>query len=324
MGTNLLYKYRPKYFKDFIIDPQVIVLLKSFINLDYINLLLVGPDCCGKSTLLKSIIYEYYGKEDIPSCNIMSINNLSEQGISFYRNEVKSFCQTPSLIAGKKKFIIVDDIEQISEQSQQVFRNCIDKYRHNVNFITSGKNIQKIVESLQSRLNIIKLPPIQTKCMVKHLRNIIKKENISVDEEVIDFVIRVSNYSLRLQINYIEKFKLLDMPITMDLAKKLCCNISYYIFENYTEQLLCCNIPSSIKIINKLYNDGYSVMDILDNYFEYIKITDKLSEDIKYIFIKFISSSITRFHAQNEHCIELSLLTYEFINLLKNKKVVDL
>ena len=30
-----------------------------------------------------------------------------------------------------------DDVDIINEQSQQVFRNCIDKYSHNVNFIAS-------------------------------------------------------------------------------------------------------------------------------------------------------------------------------------------
>jgi DNA polymerase III delta prime subunit len=318
MNTNLLYKYRPVFFKDFIIDAKVITLLDSFINLDYINLLLIGPDCCGKSTLLKSIVYEYYGTQNIPNNNIMIINNLSEQGISFYRNEVKTFCQTPSLIAGKKKFIIVDDIEQISEQSQQVFRNCIDKYRHNVNFITSGKNIQKIVESLQSRLNIINLPPIQIKNMKKLLKKIINQENMLIDNDVIDFVIRVSNNSLRLQINYIEKFKLLGIPINIDLAKKLCCNISYSIFEDYTKAVISGKLQIALCIVNDLYNNGFSVMDILDNYFEYIKITDKLNEEKKYVFIKLISKSIIRFHAQNEHCVELVLLTHEFIKQLNH------
>ena len=315
METSLLYKYKPNFFKDFIIEPNIILLLKSFINLNHLNLILIGPDCCGKSTLLSAIIYEYYGKTDIPRQNIMTINNLSEQGISFYRNEVKTFCQTPSLISGKKKFIIVDDIDQISEQSQQVFRNCIDKYKHNVNFITSGKNIQKIVESLQSRLNIIKLPIINNKNIKNFLLKIIKQELIEVDADVVDFVIRVSNNSLRLQINYIEKFKLLDIPITMDLAKNICCNISYTNFENYTEAILTKNRRKAIHIFNSIYNNGYSVMDILDNYFEYVKITDKISEDCKYLFIKLIATSISRFHAQNEHCVELALLTNEFIKL---------
>ena len=44
---------------------------------------------------------------------------MQEQGISYYRTEVKTFCQTPSMIS-VKKFIALDDIDTINEQSQQV------------------------------------------------------------------------------------------------------------------------------------------------------------------------------------------------------------
>ena len=65
----------------------------------------------------------------------MYLNNSKDQGIHFYRNEVKTFCQTCSLIPNKKKFVVIDDIDYINEQSQQAFRNIIDKYNHNIHFI---------------------------------------------------------------------------------------------------------------------------------------------------------------------------------------------
>ena len=62
----------------------------------------------------------------------------------------------------KKKSIILDDIDNINEQSQQVFRNCIDKYSHNVHFIASCVNTQKVIDSLQSRMTIIKVKALKT------------------------------------------------------------------------------------------------------------------------------------------------------------------
>ena len=60
----------------------------------------------------------------------------------------------------KKKIIILDDIDIINEQSQQVFRNCMDKYSHKVHFISSCTNVQKVIDSLQSRNIIIKINQI--------------------------------------------------------------------------------------------------------------------------------------------------------------------
>ena len=250
----------------------------------------------------------------------MYINNLKEQGISYYRTDVKTFCQTPSSIIGKKKILVIDDIDFINEQSQQVFRNYIDKYTHNVHFLGSCINTQKIIDSIQSRLMIIKKKNIEEDMMIKIIDLICTKENIKIKEDVIKFIISISNKSIRTIVNYLEKFKLLNREITIELANNLCTNISFYEFDQYTK--LCKNekdINESIKLIYKLSNRGYSVMDILDNYFIYIKITTLLSEEEKYVIIPFICKYITIFNNIHEDEIELAHFTNNLINLFNSK-----
>jgi len=174
MNVPFLKKYQPQKFKDFIIDKEYIQLLNTLKNMNNLNVLLVGNPGCGKSSLLYATIREYYNLSKIPSSNILLITNLKEQGIQYYRNEVKTFCQTPSIVYGKKKFIILDDIDCINDQSQQVFRNCIDKYSHNVHFLSSCSNTQKVIDSLQSRCTIIKLKPFNKKFLKKIFKKIKK------------------------------------------------------------------------------------------------------------------------------------------------------
>ena len=128
MNTQFLKKYQPLFFDNFTIDKEYIELLNTLNKMDSLNILLVGNNGSGKTSILYATIREYYNMKEIPSNNVLLINNLKEQGISYYRSEVKTFCQTPSIVPNKKKFIILDDIDFINEQSQQVFRNCIDKY----------------------------------------------------------------------------------------------------------------------------------------------------------------------------------------------------
>ena len=137
MRQLLLTKYKPINLDDFADKKEVIEIIKSFITIDCISLLIVGNPGSGKSTLIKAIIRNYYGNNILTDENIMSINTIKEQGISYYRNDVKTFCQTASTIPGKKKCLILDDIDIINEQSQQVFRNCIDKYGSRIIFIAS-------------------------------------------------------------------------------------------------------------------------------------------------------------------------------------------
>ena len=178
MNTPFLKKYQPQKYADFIIDPDYIKLLKTMIDMDNLNILLIGNNGSGKTSLIEATIREYYNLDNIPKNNVLTINNLKDQGIQYYRNEVRIFSQTRSDIPMKKKVIVIDDIDLINEQSQQVFRNCIDKYSHNIHFIASYINIQKVIDALQSRCSIIKIKPFK-KDLLNKIFNKIKKMKIS-------------------------------------------------------------------------------------------------------------------------------------------------
>lgn len=311
METLFLNKYQPFFFKDFETVPEMLDILNTLISMNNLNVLFIGDIGSGKTAFLNSVIREYYkGLEPSQySENILHINSLKDQGINYYRNDVKTFCQTCSYIKGKKKIIVLDDIDFINEQSQQVFRNCIDKYSHNVHFISSCSNSQKVIESLQSRLIIIKIKPLQRVNLVKIMRKITQLEQISITNDAEDFILNVCNNTAKILINYLEKFKLLNEPITLELATNVCSNISLSTFEDYTQLLKDGKLDNAIHLLYSIYDKGYSVMDILDNYFIFIKITKMLSETQKYNIIPFICKYITVFHNIHEDEIELALFS---------------
>ena len=317
MHETFLKKYKPKLYKDFIIDNEYIEFLNTLIEMDTLNILLIGNSSSGKSSLLDATIREYYSRDKIPIDNVLYINSLQEQGISYYRNEVKTFCRTPSVIPGKKKFIVLDDIDTINEQSQQVFRNCIDKYSHNVSFIASCCNTQKVVESIQSRTTLIKLKPASKNILQKILIKIKEKENIHISEKAQDFILNICNNSIRVLINYMEKFNLLDEKISINKAKDICTNISFYDLEKYTfEWFKKKNCENAIEIIMEIYQKGYSVMDILDSYFHFIKTSDILIEEQKFKCISIICKYISLFHTLHENEIELVFFTHDLLTII--------
>jgi replication factor C subunit 2/4 len=245
------------------------------------------------------------------------INSLKEQGINYYRSDVKTFCQTCSSVKNKKKIVVLDDIDIINEQSQQVFRNCIDKFSHNVHFISSCSNTQKVIESLQSRFIIIKIKPLKRENLHKIILKIKNSENIDIDSDAEEFILDISNSAAKILLNYMEKFKLLNQKITYELAVKLCTNISFLTFEEYNTLLKNNKLNEAIKLIYQIYDKGYSVMDILDSYFLFIKNTKNITEEQKYNLIPFICKYITIFHNIHEDEIELALFTNNLIKIFQ-------
>jgi DNA polymerase-3 subunit gamma/tau len=312
-------KYQPLLLDEFGIDDELSNILKTFIALNSLNLMLIGGMSSGKTSLLNAITREYYQGYSPKEyeTNVLYINTLKEQGINYYRNDVKTFCQTCSTIKHKKKIIILDDIDLMNDQSQQVFRNCLDKFSKNIHFISSCSNLQKVIESLQSRFNIIKLKPLKRENMQYILEKIKIAENIQFEPDAEDFIINISNNTIKIMVNYMEKFKLLgENKITLNLAQQLCTNISFLIFEEYTTYIKNKDLNKAIQIIYDLSDKGYSVMDVLDNYFIFIKTTNILSEDEKYNIIPILCKYITIFHNIHEDDIELALFTNNLIQIM--------
>ena len=98
-------KFQPLYFKDFGNENKVIEILKTLILLDSFNILLIGDIASGKTSILNALIREYYSGYNFKEYeeNILYINSLKEQGINYYRTDMKIFCQTCSNIKKKKE-----------------------------------------------------------------------------------------------------------------------------------------------------------------------------------------------------------------------------
>lgn len=316
MNNYFINKYKPKKLNDFVLDDEIKNLFSNLVLMNNLNLIIHGDSGSGKTTIINALINEYYENNNHLD-NVLYLNNLKDQGIQYYRSEVKTFCQTKNNI-NKKKIIVIDDIDFIPEQSQQVFRNCIDKYQNNVFFLCSCKNLQKVIDSLQSRQIIIKLKNHTNSDCVKIMNKIINLENLNLTQESKIVLLKLANNSIRIMLNYLEKIKLLDIPITLEIIDKLGSNISYFVFNEYTEYLLLNQTKKAIDLLYNLFDEGYSVIDIYDNYFYYIKIISDLSEQHKYIVIEILCKYISIFHNIHEDEIELALFTNELKKRLIN------
>jgi len=325
-SNTFISKYKPYYISDFYTDENFQFVLNTLFEIDNLNVLFVGNPSSGKTTLLYAIIRQYYGlskESTFPENNILHINNLKEQGINYFRNEMKTFCRSSSTIFGKKKLLIIDDIDMINEQSQQVFRNYIDKYKNNVNFISVCTNIQKVIESIQSRTHIIRLEPPTKENFMTITEKIIKEENLVLSEDIRNYIIQIANHSIRNLINYLEKIYIYlnkGEPLDLETCKKLCNIISVDYFEKYITYIKTGNITEAINILYSIHDYGYSVIDILDYFFNFVKTTESLNEDEKYKIIPIICNYITIFHNVHEDSIELSLFSNNIYKVLLNSQ----
>jgi len=288
-------------------------ILRTLIRMDMLHILIIGGPGTGKSALSRLLVREYYAGAPHVKDNVLVINSLKEQGVQYYRTEVRNFCQTTSTIPKKKKTITIDDVDVIQEHGQQVFLNCIDLYGGNVNYIVTGTAPQKIVENMHSRLVCLKLAPFTQEYLTHILMTVAAAENVAVDAEAAPRIVARCKHSIRTLINYVEKFQLLGGTVTCDMVDRVCSNIYEFHMATLTKHVLDKDARGAIALVHRVYAEGYSVMDILDAFFNHVKLAE-IADAVKYPMLKVICKYIVIFNHVHEHPIELNFFVNDLIH----------
>jgi|UniRef100_A0A6C0JDF7 DNA polymerase III delta prime subunit len=311
-------KYKPSAISDFVFPIEFHNLLRALMDCGQLNLLLLGSCCSGKTSIIDLFITHYYKGYSTRERNenILYISQLKDIGVQYFRNDLKIFCQSYSGIKNKKKIVVIDDIDGISEQTQQILRNCIDNYKSNVGFLCSCTTMSKVIENIQSRLLILKLPNLNTSRLLTVANKIIDNEQLSITTEAITALVELSNNSMRLLISYLELIYLLDIPVTKTNIYDMCTCISFKSFDTYLSELSDGNIVNAIGLVKELIGNGFNCMDVYTNLFTYIKIKYKTRIELQYKLIRIICSYISVFHELHEDDIELAFLSRDLSKVL--------
>ena len=197
MDNSLLNeKYRPLTLDKFVGNENLKKTIQQFLNQnDIVNMLLYGGAGTGKSTLAKLIVHNL-------DCDSLLINASDERGIETIRDKVQGFASVASF--KPLKVVILDEADFLTIQAQASLRNIIETFSRTTRFIMTCNFVERIIDPLQSRCQVLKIVPPSKKDVAKHLAGILDKESIKF--EINDLVPLVNQYypDLRKCINTIQ------------------------------------------------------------------------------------------------------------------------
>lgn len=134
-------KYRPHNLKDCLLPKSTKKMLAAAIKKDDIpNMIFSGTPGIGKTTTARAILEEN-GHEYI------IIPGSLKGNIDTLRNEIHQFASTVSF-NGKKKFVVIDEADYISQATQAALRGFIQDYSTNCGFIFTCNFKNKILDAI--------------------------------------------------------------------------------------------------------------------------------------------------------------------------------
>lgn len=151
MNKDFLYweRFRPQSMKNLILLPRIRNFLENGINT---HLIFYGTTGLGKTTLAHIL------SKDNPT---LLLNSSLDTSIDVVRTTITDFIRKLDFNypADKKKIIILDEFERVSDQYQDALKAFMEKYHDHARFILTTNHINKVGE-LSSRINKVNFNPI--------------------------------------------------------------------------------------------------------------------------------------------------------------------
>ena len=193
------------------------------------NIIFHGPTGSGKRTIVNEFIHKIYDndREKIKSF-VMYVNCSHGKGIKFIREELKFFAKTHINSNGGNNFksIVLLNADKLTMDAQSALRRCIELFSHNTRFFIVAEDKYSLMKPIISRFCEIYVP-----------EPVINNQIVNLYKYNLNEVFKMKDIkSQRLDALKRDLLKSLNKKITIDSLMELC---------------------------TKLYEKGYSALDIL-------------------------------------------------------------
>ena len=196
-------KYRPDNFKDIVLDPINKRIFKNIIDSKYFpNLLFYGPPGTGKTTTIVNLIKEFQGETN--KASTIHLNASDERGIDIIRNQINQFVNSKGFYDNKMKFVVLDEVDYMTKNAQLALKYLLQSNCYNIRFCLICNYISKIDISLRDEFVCMRFNQLPKKDIIMFLENILKKEEISFNNELLYSIQEHFNSDIRSMINYIQ------------------------------------------------------------------------------------------------------------------------
>ena len=209
-------KYIPDSYDDLIVNENIITILQS--NL---NVILYGPSGSGKTTMIKTLL-KHKGND-----KYLVINVADNRGINLIRDNIIDFINIDTIgIAHEnvQKVVILDEMDSLTYDAQNILNSIMESCcNKSIRFIFVCNYFNNISQSIVSKCCCLRINCTDNSKLINRIKYICKNENINIDINIMEFIIKHFNNDIRKIINLLDIIKMIheDDVITIDDIKCL-------------------------------------------------------------------------------------------------------
>ncbi len=277
MGKALYRKYRPISLATVVGQDSVTVPLAEAIKTGTFShaYIFTGPRGCGKTSVARIFAHEVNGfkyelEDSYP--DIIEIDGASNTGIDDIRELREKAMIAPT--EGKYKVYIIDEVHMLSKNAFNGLLKIIEEPPEHVIFILATTNLEKVPITITSRSQIFHFNLADKETMISHLKSIVEKEKLGVEDEALKVIVERGGGSFRDSISLLDQVSNLKKKGEKITKKDI--NLALGIPEDEKIETLLKNFEEgteTTEILKDILNSGSSAesiaKDLIDKIIEH-------------------------------------------------------
>jgi replication factor C subunit 2/4 len=317
-------KYRPSRIDDIYLPPIIKNKIINIINeRNMPNLILTGPPGIGKSSAIKIIALELYGKYYKDA--VLELGLLDDRGVKFMQCDIQNFCKTKISYRTedepkypKYKLIIFDEADNIISRVQDQISIVMENFSNQIRFAFTCNSSSEISEGIQTKSLIWRYSFLPADLIVNRLSEICKKEKIEYTETSLRKICEISQGDLRSAINKLELVHYKHNDIKDEYIAELCNTPQEMIIKQLFINIMNKKLKESLEITFDLRKKSYSGSDITLGMLTTIKseICKDIPDEIKIKLCNQICSGIYRISNITDSDLQLAGCIVDMIGCL--------
>ena len=288
--TALYRKFRPQEFEDVKGQEHIVTTLKNQIKADRIGhaYLFCGTRGTGKTTVAKIFAKAVNCEHPVDgspcgecaicraiadgsSMNVIEIDAASNNGVDNIRQIREEVTYRPT--EGKYKVYIIDEVHMLSAGAFNALLKTLEEPPSYVIFILATTEAHKIPITILSRCQRYDFHRISIDTIAGRLMDLMKEENVDVEEKAIRYVAKAGDGSMR------DALSLLDQCIAFHLGETLTYEnvlevlgaVDTEIFSRLLRQIISKDITGAIGTLDTLVDEGREMGQMVTDFTWYLR-----------------------------------------------------
>ena len=218
---------------------------------------------CGKCTTCKSI-------SDGAFMDVIELDAASNNGVDDLRAIIDSVQYPPAM--GKYKVYIIDEVHMLTPAAENAFLKTLEEPPEYAIFILATTDPEKVKSTIKSRCMTLNFRRVSEKDLVKGMKRICEKYDVSPKDEALNTIARKADGSVRDALSILEQcIETGEKNFTEEDVYYYTESLGSEFYLELTEAVIDGDISSAIVKINDMLLSGKDAKQMLSDFLTYLR-----------------------------------------------------